>query len=181
MKSAIRLRDRLSGAEPACEGDEAATRESAKQILNQTLRISNIVQTLVNFAHAGVNRHGALEPLDVFQCAEEAIYLLGLDRNTRSVNFRNLCSHEITAVADGQRLLQVLLNLLSNARDAVESGGEITLANHHEGSRTVITVTDNGCGIPRAHLDQVLKSFSPPKRRAMALGSAAGDGLFDHA
>ncbi len=155
------------------EGDEAATRESAKQILNQTLRISNIVQTLVNFAHAGVNRHGALEPLDVFQCAEEAIYLLGLDHNAPRVNFRNLCSHEITAVADGQRLLQVLLNLLSNARDAVESGGEITLANHHEGSRTVITVTDNGCGIPRAHLDQVLEPFFTTK----APGDGTGLGL----
>ncbi|MFZ1294622.1 MAG: ATP-binding protein, partial [Pseudomonadales bacterium] len=155
------------------EGDEATTRESAKQILNQTLRISNIVQTLVNFAHAGVNSHGALEPLDVFQCAEEAIYLLGLDRNARLVNFRNLCAREITAVADGQRLLQVLLNLLSNARDAVESGGEIAVENHRELNRTVITVTDNGCGIPRAHLDQVLEPFFTTK----APGEGTGLGL----
>lgn len=155
------------------EGDEATTRESAKQILNQTLRISNIVQTLVNFAHAGVSSHGALEPLDVYQCAEEAIYLLGLDRNARQVNFRNLCSHEITAVADGQRLLQVLLNLLSNARDAVENGGEITVENRRKLNRTLITVTDNGCGIPRTLLDQVLEPFFTTK----APGEGTGLGL----
>ena len=66
-----------------------------------------------------------------------------------------------------------MLNLLSNARDAVESGGEIAVEIHRELNRTVITVTDNGCGIPRAHLDQVLEPFFTTK----APGEGTGLGL----
>jgi signal transduction histidine kinase len=74
---------------------------------------------------------------------------------------------------DGQRLLQVLVNLLSNARDASQPGGEIRLETRAVGDLATISVTDSGSGIPSEAIDQVLEPFFTTK----APGEGTGLGL----
>jgi len=155
------------------ETEEPASRDGARQILNQTHRITNIVQTLVNFAHSGINRRDVTEPLCVCRCADEAIYFLQLDRTAPQVRFVNLCDRNVMVEGDGQRLLQVLVNLLSNARDASQPGGEIRLETRAAGDLATISVTDNGSGIPSEAIDQVLEPFFTTK----APGAGTGLGL----
>jgi PAS domain S-box-containing protein len=144
------------------ESEDTATRDSARDILEQTKRISNIVQALVGFAHTGANAVTAV-PVPVVQCVDEAIYLLGLDRSAQPVEFRNLCAPQCCVRGDGQRLLQVFINLLSNARAASAPGGAITVECAARGSEAMITVSDSGCGIPPAQLDQVFEPFFTTK------------------
>lgn len=156
-------------AESSSDGD----RESARLILQQTKRISNIVHALVGFAHAGANRAHEPLPVAVAQCVDEAIYLLELDRSARAVRFRNLCPQTACVHGDGQRLLQVFINLLSNARAASRDNDEITISAVTEGETTLITVTDAGCGIPAAQLAQVFEPFYTTK----SPGEGTGLGL----
>lgn len=156
-------------AESSIEGE----RESARMILEQTQRISNIVHALVGFAHTGANRASEPVAVAVAQCADEAIYLLGLDHNARQVRFLNLCPPSICVRGDGQRLLQVFINLLSNARAASAIGGEIRVNALDQGETTLITVTDDGCGIPPAQLAQVFEPFYTTK----SPGEGTGLGL----
>ena len=89
------------------ESEDETTLEGARHILEQTQRISNIVQALVGFAHSGANGNPAIAlPVAVAQCVDEAIYLLDLDRSATQVRYRNLCAPEHVVRADGQRLLQ---------------------------------------------------------------------------
>ncbi|MCG3170509.1 MAG: Adaptive-response sensory-kinase SasA [Pseudomonadales bacterium] len=147
--------------------------ESARLILQQTQRISNIVHALVGFAHTGANRASEPVPVAVAQCAAEAIYLLGLDRSARPVRFLNLCPPSVCVRGDGQRLLQVFINLLSNARAASADHGEIAIAAQDQGETVLITVTDDGCGIPPAKLEQVFEPFYTTK----SPGEGTGLGL----
>jgi PAS domain S-box-containing protein len=65
----------------------------------------------------------------------------------------------IVVRADGEKLEQILLNLLSNATKFTPRGGRITLAAVRHGSRVEITVSDTGVGIPVDRLAAIFEPF----------------------
>ena len=86
-------------------------------------------------------------------------------------------------LADPNRLEQVFVNLLINARDAIEKKGEqgdhkeeakrITLKTRSEDGMVTIEVTDTGAGIPEAILDRIFEPFFTTKK----VGKGTGLGL----
>src|SRR5690606_8908833 len=137
------------------EGDEEVA-ELSTQILDQTKRISRIVQSLMNFAHAGQQQH-AEYPVSLAEVAQDAIGLLSLNRNGTEVQFFNLCDPEHLAKGDPQRLAQVLINLLSNARDASPPGGAIRVHSEAAEHSVELIVEDEGTGIPKAIMDRLFE------------------------
>ena len=71
------------------------------------------------------------------------------------------------------KLLQVFVNLLTNARDASQAGGRIWISARHEGSDVRVEVTDQGQGIPAALIDKIFEPFFTTK----APGEGTGLGL----
>jgi two-component system NtrC family sensor kinase len=67
-------------------------------------------------------------------------------------------------------LEQLVLNLATNARDAMPSGGELGLAVTLEGSVLRLTVSDTGTGIAQADLERVQEPFFTTKRHGTGLG-----------
>lgn len=146
------------------ETDPQEIRFTAQDILKQTDRIGRIVESLVNFSHAGSGAgEVVLVPSNLADCADEAIHLLGLDREAKPVQFANLCDREILVLADSQRLLQVFVNLLGNARDACDDYGHIEITAQCMGERVTIEIEDNGCGIPPELQSQVFEPFVTTK------------------
>ena len=60
-------------------------------------------------------------------------------------------------------LRYVFINLLLNARDAMPHGGTILLRGTQAGSRVIVTVEDEGTGIPKAHLRSIFRPFFTTK------------------
>lgn len=71
---------------------------------------------------------------------------------------------------DGTKLTRVIDNLINNAVDAMPRGGKITLKTRVEGEYYVITVGDDGEGIPEEDLALIFKPFFSTKRTGMGLG-----------
>jgi two-component system NtrC family sensor kinase len=101
--------------------------------------------------------------------------LMGYDKRMRRVNLRlNLDSQlpAIYGVAD--QLTQVIMNLLINAADALETADnraqEITLHTEVVSSNVKLTVADNGCGISKETLSRVFEAFFTTKRKGNGLG-----------
>ncbi|HMP88927.1 MAG TPA: PAS domain S-box protein [Kiritimatiellia bacterium] len=75
-------------------------------------------------------------------------------------------------------LVQVLLNLLINARDAMPDGGVIKVQAVEEHNESVIQITDSGCGIPSDQLSQIFKPFHTTKgAKGTGLGLSVADSL----
>lgn len=142
------------------EDDEVA--EFSSQIIDQTKRISRIVQSLMNFAHAGAQQR-AEYPVSLAAVAQDAISLLSLNRNATDVQFFNLCDPDHLAKGDPQRLAQVLINLLSNARDASPTGAAIRVSSEASEQSVQLIVEDEGSGIPRAIMDRLFEPFFTTK------------------
>jgi PAS domain S-box-containing protein len=142
------------------EGD-AEIVETCAQIIEQTKRITRIVQSLMSFAHAG-GRQQASEPVCLAEVAREAIALLSLNRE-HDVQYFNLCAPQHWVEGDPQRLAQVLINLLSNARDASPAGSAIRVRSE-AGEHTVeLIVEDEGSGIPKSIVDRLFEPFFTTK------------------
>jgi signal transduction histidine kinase len=142
------------------ESDPEEIRYMAQDILKQTSRVTRIVESLMNFSHTG-NHSGdtKLVPTNLADCVDEAMHLLTLDREARPVQFENHCNRELVVLADSQRLLQVFINLLSNARDASHDYAEVQIRASSSDEQVCVDVEDNGCGIPPELHSRVFEPF----------------------
>ena len=132
----------------------------ASQVIEQTDRTSKILQSLVNFAHAGTNKtQYEREVVCISECMAQAQTLVSLDRKNKELSLRIECDPEARVLGDSQRLLQVLINLINNARDASQSNGEVLLQTQVKGEIVEIAVVDRGIGIPQAIKDRVFDPF----------------------
>jgi PAS domain S-box-containing protein len=153
------------------ESDPEEIRFMAQDILRQTGRVTRIVESLMNFSHTG-SQSGAtkLGPTNLADCVDEAIHLLTLDLEAVPVQFHNDCDRELVVLADSQRLLQVFINLLSNARDACDYDADVHIRASADGTQVRVDVEDNGCGIPAELQSQVFEPFYTTKEPGAGTG-----------
>ena len=154
------LMDREAGAE----------QESLNQILEQTRRISDIVQSLVSFSHSGTAVDHSPAPLNLRQCVEEAIQLVRLSHEGKQLAYVNHCDPQVTIDGDRQRLTQVFVNLLSNACAASRPGQSVRVRSATSSDYVEIEVTDQGVGIPEELLDRVFEPFFTTKQPGEGTG-----------
>ncbi len=153
------------------ESDPAEIRYMAQDILKQTSRVTRIVESLMNFSHTGsYSGETKLGPINLADCVDEAIHLLALDREAKPVQFENHCNRELVVLADSQRLLQVFINLLGNARDACDDDAEVHIRADASNDQVRIHVEDHGCGIPPELQSQVFEPFYTTKEPGAGTG-----------
>ena len=77
-------------------------------------------------------------------------------------------------VIEGDRfaLGRVYRNLITNAIQATEPGGRVTIATSRAGDQVQISVTDTGSGIPPERISAIFDDFVTTKRRGLGLGLA---------
>jgi len=74
-------------------------------------------------------------------------------------------------LADREQLQSVVTNLVLNARDALGSGGAITVRTESRGERVLLSVVDNGCGMSPAFLSESLfRPFQSTKKKGLGIG-----------
>ncbi|MBL4608665.1 MAG: PAS domain S-box protein [Pseudomonadales bacterium] len=137
--------------------------DTADQILEQTNRITRIVQSLVNFSHSGEVSHAEHCPVNMHECVTEAIDLLRLGASGKSYDYHNDLPDNLQVMGDAQRLLQVFVNLLGNAQDASSHASKINIYSEGDSHSVIIHVEDEGEGIPDALQDQIFEPFVTTK------------------
>lgn len=81
-------------------------------------------------------------------------------------------------LADEDRLVQVLMNMVSNAIAYSPAGGQISISGHQNNDMVVISITDAGIGISPDHLPYVFDRFyRVDKSRSRGVGGGSGIGL----
>jgi signal transduction histidine kinase len=80
------------------------------------------------------------------------------------------------ALADRDKIGQVLINLLHNALKFTPSGGTVSIETSMEDGRALLTVKDTGCGIAPEHLPFIFERFyrADPSRARETGGSGIG-------
>ncbi|WP_018934898.1 ATP-binding protein [Thioalkalivibrio sp. ALJ24] len=153
------------------EQDPDEIRAIADDILAQTRRINDIVQSLITFAHAEEPAGSRFEDLDPGELIHEAIRL------TRLAGRKDL--HFVTSGLDtpglqvrGARgpLLQVFINLLTNAEQASPEGATVRVSAERRDGRIRVAVEDEGAGIDPDSLDRLFEPFFTTKPTGKGTG-----------
>lgn len=152
------------------ENDDNEVIEAAEQILDQTKRVSRIVHSLVSFSHAGRNNISEFGSVDLALCANEAIGLLQLQKDRKQMRIENWIGKDCFVRGDEQRLIQVFVNLLTNAHDACEEGTLIRISAKGIADYVELSVEDQGPGIPKQIQDSILEPFFTTKNPGEGTG-----------
>lgn len=156
------------------------TRDRLARMLRVTQRMRRISESLVDFARA---RKQQVESVPVRPIVEEAWSLLAIDDKASRVQFTNTVPQEHCVVGNTDRLIQVFVNLLRNALNAVSAGGSI-----HAGSEAVqengrqwilVRVEDDGPGIPANVLPDIFDAFVTTRldAKGTGLGLTVSEGI----
>ncbi len=148
-------------------------REGLNQILTQTDRISRIVGSLSNYSRAGAPDESPAEKFDLHQIVEEAINLVSLSQAGKQMHYQNQCESGLMVKGYAQKLVQVFVNLLTNATDASNPGQIVTIESEIRGGQVLISVKDQGKGIAEEHLPKIFEPFFTTK----TVGEGTGLGL----
>jgi two-component system, NtrC family, sensor kinase len=147
-----------------------------EKIEKQTFRAARIVNGLLNLARPSSQASDPSErtAVDLNTVIGDVLSLLEHQLEKGSIKLRReLAPGPVTVIGYEFKLQQVCLNLFLNARDAMPSGGWLTIATERDGDEVVVVISDTGSGIEREHLDRIYDPFFTTK----APGYGTGLGL----
>ncbi len=148
-------------------------------IIEQIYRVRAIVDKLLQYSRPA-HYAGHTEALDPRAVIEDTLVLVNHELTRREARVETVFEHQGRVEINAQELQQVLVNLLLNAAQAVAAGGRIRIATANEPGGVVISVEDDGPGIPPRDLDRVFDPFFTTKRGGSGLGLSVSYGIVRH-
>jgi signal transduction histidine kinase len=155
-----------------------------EKITQQTFRASEIVNGLLNFSRTS----GAeLMRIDLNQLLKDSAILLDHQFKTARVRVEQDLSPLLPAINGNQgKLQQVILNLMLNAKDAMQASPDavLTIRSFAEADDAVLEISDTGAGIAPEHLHRIFDPFfttktnpQPGQHKGTGLGLAVSYGI----
>lgn len=143
--------------------------ESLQVIGGQVARCAEFTHRLLNFARKS---EPVLQWVDINGLIEDMVRLVERLSKGKDISFQRSYQDPITPLwTDPPLLRQVLLNLLNNAVQAIESQGTVTASSQeHPNGWVDISIADTGCGIPTSHLPHLFDPFFTTKAPSHGTG-----------
>ncbi len=157
--------------------DQRVDLERIQQSQRQLLDVINGVLSYAK-VEAGVV-HYAVEDVRMDELLARCEALVARAAREKQIELRHAsCGTKLIARADGEKVQQVVLNLLNNAIKFTEAGGRVTLScAAEEDKRLVVTVADTGCGIATSDLECVFQPFVQVDAKRTRAHEGTGLGL----
>ena len=158
--------------------------EALQKIIESGGRLQQLVNDLLDLSkmESGMMRLQR-EPLDPRALVEAVLYQLESLAEASAVRLINRVGYDLPEVnCDGQRVEQVLTNLISNALKFTPPAGTVTIAASAHEAFVIFTVTDTGCGIPKESQAHIFDKFIQlhPNRDDRTKGTGLGLTIVRH-
>ena len=145
-----------------------------EEIKSQVRRASAIITHLRDFARVSIGT----EKVSVNKPIRNVFMILGQQLKLREIEVQLDLDDNIPFImADNNKLEQVFINLVVNARDAIEEkgkqGGKVIVRSFIDGEKVTVIVSDTGKGIPEDIIDKIFEPFFTTKE----VGKGTGLGM----
>jgi two-component system OmpR family sensor kinase len=147
--------------------------ESLDVVAAETSRLERLVGDVLDLAKLDAHRFTVLhEEVDMRRLVDRAYASFGGEARRREIDYVQTVDTEPVIVSDGDRLLQIISNLLANAFRWTPDGGRIELALGGEDGAVSVAVEDSGPGIAAEERDRIFRAFWSRDGRGTGLGLA---------
>ena len=155
--------------------DEATREKALTRILDAANRGAKITSLVLGLSRSGVT---ANDPIDLVAIVEDSLVLLEKELQKYRIHVEKEISSVPIILGSAGQLQRLLLNLITNARQAIKENGTIRVVVKHEAkiNSVVLTIRDNGSGIPKDVLPKIFDRFFTTKTGPDASGKG-GTGL----
>ena len=150
--------------------DPESRHQSLVTVEAEAQRLERLVGDILDLAKLDTHRFTVLtEEVDMAQLLDQAYERYREEAERRSIDYRQDVRDRPVIISDGDRVLQVVANLLSNAFKATPDGGAIGLELARHNGQVTVSIEDTGPGIPLEARERLFRPF--------VSGSASGTGL----
>ncbi len=142
--------------------------------------LDSINQILTDFLDiAKPNKKRELKLIEIPKVIKEIEFLIKSDANLNNIKLTIDESSEQFPLmkGDSTHLKQVFLNIMKNAIEAMEDGGELKIAYYHNSKKVGVIFEDNGPGIAEENMPLILESFFTTKDTGTGLGLSVSSEL----
>jgi two-component system cell cycle sensor histidine kinase/response regulator CckA len=152
--------------------------DDLRVVHRNAIRVATIAKNLLSFARE-TPRHRT--PVDLDDAIRNVLLLVSVDFRRQNVRVVPELKSGAQVLAHPNALEQVVLNLVTNAAEAMPDGGEIRIATTQTGDRVQLIVADTGRGIPVEDLAHIFDPFFTTKASGTGLGLSVSYGIVqDH-
>lgn len=135
---------------------------------NEVKRINLLIEQFLDFARPS-GLHEA--PHDIKEILEEVLILTAYEAKSRGVTLvKNYGKEPAVLRVDGNKLKQVFLNLVLNALQAIEGGGEVSCGVHWSKAFLRVDIQDTGSGVDPKEIPKLFIPFYTTKEKGIGLG-----------
>ncbi len=150
-------------------------RKDAQKIVSSALSAREIVKKLMYFS---CEMPSNFKRVDINCVLNDTCNLLSLRLKESAIKLKeNYDKRSIFVNGDHLQLTQVFINIILNAKDAVQQNGQITLITHEEKHRALIKIVDNGPGITAKDRLRIFQPFYTTKKQGTGLGLSVAHGI----
>ena len=144
-------------------------KEYAGIIVKEVARLEGILREILGFVK---EVRLAREQVNVNTIIEEIVRLMKSDFEERSIRLQEEYHHLPDVFVDPHRIKEALMNIITNAMQAMQGAGTITVKTYEEGNDAVLEVWDTGRGIPASEMDSIFNPFFTTRSSGTGLGLA---------
>jgi len=146
---------------------------SLETVEAEAQRLERLVGDILDLAKLDAHRFTVMkEEVDMAQLLEQAYERYREEAQRRGISYRQELRARPVIESDGDRVLQVVGNLLSNAFQATPDGGRISLELAQRNGTVHVAVSDNGPGIPEEARERLFRPFVSNRGGGTGLGLA---------
>jgi signal transduction histidine kinase len=157
-------------SEESAEGENARRKDLYDEMIGELDRVNDTIHLLLSFARPPSPKR---VPVDPKKLLESTVQLMRPGLAKRSIQLEISTPPDLPEIAlDPDQIRQVLVNLISNAADAIEKRGAISVkaSAFPDGQGLILAVEDDGPGIPEDVLDEIFEPFYTTKFSGTGLG-----------
>ena len=154
--------------------DDPALRTASLDVISaEATRLERLVGDVLDLAKLDTRRFTVRhEEVDMARLLEQAYLAFGEEAKQRKIDYSQEVSAEPVIVTDGDRVLQIITNLLANAFRWTPNGGSVGLHLSSENGNIHVAVEDTGPGIGPEEQDRIFRPFWTHDGKGTGLGLA---------